>query len=247
MKNKIRFLSVLLLFSTISLAQTDAPAFWEACKEELPENKTRCSEKAIIQFVSEQLKYPQAALEAKTEGTVVIRFEIDAEGKVLNPKIVRDLENGCGQEALRVVKNLPNFSPAIKDDAPIKTSMNLPVRFKIAQTKERYQLHLQQIEWGTHYSDDITNKDIETLLDNNMPLIVRSANGNEYPIESLQVTIVKNKVETSINEPISTFNKAMKKMLRKAKGPAEIYLLATMQDGTGKKTVERRFVLQKNK
>jgi len=59
--------------------------------------------KAFIEFIKNNLRYPQQALDAKIEGRVLVEFEIDDNGTVHNPWIKKSLGYGCDEEALRVV------------------------------------------------------------------------------------------------------------------------------------------------
>lgn len=61
---------------------------------------------ALKQFIGKNLSYPKAALQAKIEGTVVIRYTINIYGKVVDTKIINGLSHGCNEEADRLVRLL---------------------------------------------------------------------------------------------------------------------------------------------
>jgi len=61
---------------------------------------------ALKKFINENLKYPKKALEKGTEGTVILRYEINHKGKVVDAKIISPLSKACNDEAIRVVKLL---------------------------------------------------------------------------------------------------------------------------------------------
>jgi TonB family protein len=60
--------------------------------------------KAMREFVSQNLKYPEEAFRQKIEGTVTLRYEIDFKGNVTDAQILSSLGFGCDEEAIRVVK-----------------------------------------------------------------------------------------------------------------------------------------------
>ena len=62
--------------------------------------------KELTKFIYANLKYPAEALEAKTEGTVVIEYDIDYKGNVLETRILQSLGKACDEEAARVVRLL---------------------------------------------------------------------------------------------------------------------------------------------
>ena len=61
---------------------------------------------ALKIFIAENLQYPEAALKSKTEGTVMLKYDIDYKGNVVSAKVKAGLGNGCDEEAIRLVKLL---------------------------------------------------------------------------------------------------------------------------------------------
>ncbi len=88
-------------------------------------------ETALNQFLAGQLKYPAIARENGVQGMVVIGFIVEKNGRITDIKILRDIGGGCGQEASRLVKSMPNWTPGIKNGQPVRTRFTLPVRFKL--------------------------------------------------------------------------------------------------------------------
>lgn len=132
--------------SETSLSQTD-PIYQKA--DEMPrypgceditdkEERTNCSNKKLLTFIYENVKYPEAAQKAGTEGMTVISFVVSKKGKAKDFKIVRDVENGCGVEALRVVSLLKNtkWIPGKKDGKDVNVAFNLPIKFKLTDDKK---------------------------------------------------------------------------------------------------------------
>ena len=58
---------------------------------------------AFRKFITDNLHYPKAALEAKVEGTVIVGYDIDDNGFVHNAHILKGLGHGCDEEALRLI------------------------------------------------------------------------------------------------------------------------------------------------
>ncbi|MCB9043818.1 MAG: TonB family protein [Chitinophagales bacterium] len=87
---------------------------------------------ALMRYVYENYKYPAEALEQNIQGLVVISFTVNEDGSLSNFEIKKDIGGGCGEEALRVAKTLPNFSkPGMQNGKPVKVQYNLPIRLKI--------------------------------------------------------------------------------------------------------------------
>jgi TonB family protein len=62
--------------------------------------------KALTKFIYEQLRYPKLALEAQVEGTVVVEYDIDYQGKVTDTRVLQSIGHGCDEEACRVLRLL---------------------------------------------------------------------------------------------------------------------------------------------
>ncbi|MDE6514213.1 MAG: TonB family protein [Muribaculaceae bacterium] len=90
-------------------------------------------EAAMMKFLADNIKYPAEAVKAKAEGTVHLGVYIDEKGHITEVK-VNDNKSGnaaLAQEAIRVVKTMPAFTPASADGQPVKFYLNLPVVFKL--------------------------------------------------------------------------------------------------------------------
>lgn len=70
--------------------------------------------KALRKFLSEQIRYPEAAKAEKIEGTVRVRMDIDFNGHVIGTKVLTGLGYGCDEEAQRIVKLLKFQIPKLR-------------------------------------------------------------------------------------------------------------------------------------
>lgn len=68
-------------------------------------------DKAMIDYIVNNLKYPTASLATKVEGDVHLRYDIDNKGKVTEVKIISGLDQHCNEEAIRVIKLLQFVVP----------------------------------------------------------------------------------------------------------------------------------------
>ena len=84
---------------------------------------------ALHKFIEENMQYPQIAAENCIGGRVYVQFEVDTDGTVQNPKILRDIGGGCGEEALRIVRLMPKWKPGRFYGKVVKTTFNLPIFF----------------------------------------------------------------------------------------------------------------------
>ncbi|MCB9032431.1 MAG: energy transducer TonB [Chitinophagales bacterium] len=117
-------INLIILISLISVLTVDAQTITDAA---FPKGS-----KALMKYLDQHLEYPMLAKENELEGKVYVRFMIDEEGNIINPKVVKDaVGGGCSLEAERVVENMPNWIPAMKDGVPIKSYYTLLIIFQL--------------------------------------------------------------------------------------------------------------------
>ena len=128
-----------------SKKKTEEKAFFQPF-EEMPElpvcqeiqsraERKKCADKVLLDFLYSNLCYPYAAYTDSLEGTVVIQFQIDADGRLITPRIARDIGQGCGEEALRVVRLLqkkwPYWIPGKQRGRAVRVTFILPFKFRM--------------------------------------------------------------------------------------------------------------------
>ncbi|MBC7885655.1 MAG: energy transducer TonB [Saprospiraceae bacterium] len=102
------------------------------CREYINEEERRqCTQKSILEYVYKHLKYPSLARETGIEGTVIISFIIDKNGKMNEVEIKRDIGGGCGSAAKMVIKGLNNWEPGYHNDRAVNVKYTIPIRFKL--------------------------------------------------------------------------------------------------------------------
>jgi TonB family protein len=83
-------------------------------------------------FISENIKYPNDAIESKTSGTVYTSLLIDEKGKIVEVEILRGVSKSLDLEAIRVIERMPNWTPGLDMEGnAVKTSVTLPIAFRM--------------------------------------------------------------------------------------------------------------------
>ncbi|HNW70301.1 MAG TPA: energy transducer TonB [Bacteroidales bacterium] len=130
MKKFIGFALIMLLFGLtrpVCFAQEEKPIF--TVVEKMP-----CypgGDSARIKFLAENIVYPQAAKEKGIQGVVYISFVIDEKGQVEDVRVLRGIGGGCDEEAMRIVKLMPNWIPGKSDGKNVRVQFNMPIRFTL--------------------------------------------------------------------------------------------------------------------
>ena len=88
-------------------------------------------EAALIAFISKNLVYPQIAVEQDLQGTVILRFRVNADGSVGDIIVKKSLSRECDQAAADVVKKPKRFIPAKQQGHPVPVWFTLPIRFQL--------------------------------------------------------------------------------------------------------------------
>jgi len=89
-------------------------------------------EKSLADFVQNHITYPQDAVDNGVEGTVLVTFAVDENGKVYSPSIKGDrLGYGLDEEAMRVVDQMPKWTPGRIKGKNVKTYYDLPITFTL--------------------------------------------------------------------------------------------------------------------
>lgn len=88
----------------------------------------------LMQYLGHQIHYPDAARQEGAEGYIVLRFLIHSDGAVGSVEPVpqtKPVRQDMTNEAIRVIKAMPRWTPAYKNGAPVSCIMTLPIRFKL--------------------------------------------------------------------------------------------------------------------
>lgn len=86
---------------------------------------------AMMKFINEHLKYPSTAAEMGVSGKVTLQFLVEKSGKITDIKVVRGIGGGCDEEAVRVVKLMPDWTPGKQNGKPTAVYFTLPISFTL--------------------------------------------------------------------------------------------------------------------
>ena len=98
------------------------------------ENKPTFNDSDANEFskwVSEQVKYPQDAIDANIQGKVVLQFTVNKEGQVEDVKVLHGVSETLDAEAVRVVSSSPKWEPGSMNGTPVNVKYTFPVLFRL--------------------------------------------------------------------------------------------------------------------
>jgi periplasmic protein TonB len=83
------------------------------------------------QYLNKNLRYPQDAIDHEYQGATVIQFEVDETGKINGPAVFKSVEYSIDKEAMRMILQSPNWTPAVLHGRNVKSYKRQPVIFRL--------------------------------------------------------------------------------------------------------------------
>lgn len=91
----------------------------------------------FYEYLGKEIKYPEVAKKNKTQGKVFVSFTVEQNGKLSNVNVTKGLSAETDAEALRVLKNSPNWNPGILNGKPVRVKYNINVNFNLSTKTEK--------------------------------------------------------------------------------------------------------------
>jgi len=85
----------------------------------------------MMKYIGNTVKYPKKSIENKEEGRVFVEFVVNRDGSFSDIKILRGVSKDIDTEALRVVKGMPNWTPAELGGKTVRSRARLPLSFTL--------------------------------------------------------------------------------------------------------------------
>lgn len=85
----------------------------------------------INKWLSQNLKYPAICQDQGIQGRVVVSFVVKLDGSIDSINIRHSPNPYLSKEAERVVKMMPKWTPALKDNKYVPSYFNLPILFRL--------------------------------------------------------------------------------------------------------------------
>ena len=88
-------------------------------------------DKALMAYLTKNLKYPASAQENNIQGRVMVSFVVNKDGSVVDPKVIRSVDPSLDKEAIRVVSQMPKWVPGKQRGKTVRVKYTLPVTFRL--------------------------------------------------------------------------------------------------------------------
>lgn len=85
----------------------------------------------LMKYLSANIRYPEAAHKAGTQGRVTVQFVVGKDGSIGNVSILRGVDPALDAEAIRVISGMPKWKPGTQKGEPVNVRYTVPVMFRL--------------------------------------------------------------------------------------------------------------------
>lgn len=104
------------------------------------EERKRCADEKMLQFLYSNIRYPEIAVRDSVEGQVVVSFIVEKDGRLTGAEILREPGSGTGEEVLRLIEEMNiqkiNWTPGRQRGMAQRVQFILPVKFALRESKK---------------------------------------------------------------------------------------------------------------
>ena len=86
---------------------------------------------ALMKYLGDNIKYPTIAQENGTQGRVTVQFVVNADGSIVDARIIRGVDPYLDKEALRVINSMPKWKPGMQRGKAVRVKYTVPVMFRL--------------------------------------------------------------------------------------------------------------------
>jgi protein TonB len=80
---------------------------------------------ALIQYLSQNIRYPLIAKENKIQGRTLVSFVVEKDGKISNVQVLRSSgDMMLDREAMRVIRSMPRWRPGYMKGQPVRAEIS---------------------------------------------------------------------------------------------------------------------------
>ena len=95
------------------------------------ESTFRGGDSAWRTYLMSNFRYPKKAIKKNIQGTVLVQFIVSKAGKVSDVQVIRSVDPLLDEEAIRLIKNSPDWTPAQQKGRKVNSYKRQPITFKL--------------------------------------------------------------------------------------------------------------------
>ena len=83
----------------------------------------------LMEYFKKNMRYPEAARKAGTQGRVTVQFIVDKDGSISGARVLRGVDPALDAEAIRLVNAMPKWKPGMQKGKAVAVKYTVPVMF----------------------------------------------------------------------------------------------------------------------
>lgn len=117
----------------------------------------------LMKYLSDNIRYPEAAKVAGIQGRVTVVFVVDKDGSITNVKTLRGVDAELDKEAIRVISSMPKWIPGMQKGKAVKVRYTVPVMFRLPNKPVEGKVNEIVVKGVAKPSDNVTGDVYEAV------------------------------------------------------------------------------------
>lgn len=203
--------------------------------EQMPEYPGGISE--LMKYIARNIKYPADALREKKQGRVIVQFTVGTDGYTSDFKVMHSVSPSLDAEAIRVLANMPKWTPGMQRGKTVPVKYTVPVTFRLdKQDKTETKTTTGSPTMPGNVSFNKSLENVLILIDDKVASQKEFSALNPQNIERIEVIKDTNKTQ-EIFHKYGVFDKKEGVIMIKTKAWSETPTLTISADKLDYKTV----------
>ncbi|MDD3039405.1 M56 family metallopeptidase [Bacteroides sp.] len=89
-------------------------------------------QKAFMQFLGRNIKYPTVAHAKGTQGRVIVQFVVGKDGSISDIKAINNVDPYLDKEAERIISSMPKWIPGQQRGKTVRVKYTVPIMFRLS-------------------------------------------------------------------------------------------------------------------
>lgn len=86
---------------------------------------------ALMKYLGQNVRYPAICQEMGIQGRVYVSFVVNRDGSIVDVEIMKGVDSNLDEEALRVIRAMPNWKPGVQSGRKVRVSYRIPISFSL--------------------------------------------------------------------------------------------------------------------
>ena len=117
----------------------------------------------LMKYLSDNIRYPEAAKVAGIQGRVTVVFVVDKDGSITNVETLRGVDAELDKEAIRVISSMPKWIPGMQKGKAVKVRYTVPVMFRLPNKSVEGKVNEIVVKGVAKPSDNVTGDVYEAV------------------------------------------------------------------------------------